>query len=480
MEKERIYFDPSNLWVVKTRELPPKERVSPSVPVSSRMIRMVLMWENAVLEDKLFRPGRTIYIGRSMRNDLVMPTIGLPAKFPLITGGKDKVVLRLPLGVEAFEGLFQLGDELYDLERACREKGKKVGDDVYEIELSAADRGVIEIGYLTLYFDFVPVPPEIEQERPLDRLDPFFLKMFMIMLIIFLVLLTVMQVMPKKEKKTIEDIEKRFAKAILEPKIEPRTVKFDFTRWGKKRKIKTKKSMGKEGQGARRAGKEGKRGRLNPSRRGVTTKKRTIDQAGVLEVFSKSRKYSALADLLGGEGGLGSDVDKYFRPGGSRGKGERWARGIKGTGLGGGGTARTGIGGLGTKGRGTGRVGYGKADLGGKGESAVTAVIEESETYVMGQMDKQAILKVILNNIDAIRYCYERELTQHPSLSGKLVVDFVIGTNGRVRSSSVIRTTMNNPRVERCVASRIRRLVFPKPSYGIVEVKFPFVFRSEG
>lgn len=487
MQNERLYLDRTSLQVKQGAKVPPEALVHPATPFGERMLRVVLFWKDVVVANELFAPGSRICIGRSLKNDFVIPTIGLPASFELFRSEADGCTLRIP---EAMTGLLQLKDKLQSIEEARREIGAPKADGGREVSLTAADRGVLEIGYIYFYFDFVPIPPELAREKPGDRVDALFVRIFMGMMILFLLFLILAQIFPpyQIESQSIENIPQRLAEEILQPQVltPPPPVKLRLEDWQKKQQEEGKialreKPQGKQGEGARREGKEGKRGKMSPSREGMVTQQRSVDQAGLLEVFSKSRKYSALSDILGGEGGgLANNLDKYFRPGGSTGKPGRWARGLKGEGLGGGGTARVGIGGLGTKGRGTGKTGYGNADVGTKGESAVTAVIEEGETYVMGSLDRQAILKVIVDNLGAIQYCYERQLTQQPNLGGKIVVNFVIEGSGRVTSSSVIQSNMGSKVVEDCVAARIRRLIFPKPPYGVVEVKFPFVFRSAG
>ena len=62
-------------------------------------------------------------------------------------------------------------------------------------------------------------------------------------------------------------------------------------------------------------------------------------------------------------------------------------------------------------------------------------------------------------------------------LEGRVSVQFVISTTGQVISSFVQSTTMNNARVESCVAGAVRRWDFPKPAGGgIAIVSYPFNF----
>ena len=67
------------------------------------------------------------------------------------------------------------------------------------------------------------------------------------------------------------------------------------------------------------------------------------------------------------------------------------------------------------------------------------------------------VSEVVNSHNAAIQYCYQRELKRNPDLKGKLVVRFVINPSGKVKDVKIISSTINNPRVERCVVNRIRR-----------------------
>ena len=84
--------------------------------------------------------------------------------------------------------------------------------------------------------------------------------------------------------------------------------------------------------------------------------------------------------------------------------------------------------------------------------------------------------KVIKNNLNAFRYCYQRELQKDPSLSGKITLKFVISKDGSVSTAAVKSSSMNNSAVESCMVSRMMRLSFPDPNGGIVMVSYPFYF----
>lgn len=97
-----------------------------------------------------------------------------------------------------------------------------------------------------------------------------------------------------------------------------------------------------------------------------------------------------------------------------------------------------------------------------------------------GQLDRDEIQKVINDNINSIQRCYERELLKTPGLSGKIQVEWTIGTSGTVRGSRQTFTSMNSTNVSNCILGAIRGWRFPKPRGGEVIVNYPFIFKSIG
>lgn len=105
------------------------------------------------------------------------------------------------------------------------------------------------------------------------------------------------------------------------------------------------------------------------------------------------------------------------------------------------------------------------------------AAIVPTDPVVLGALDRSVIDAVIKRNMNQLRYCYSRELTQNPGLEGRIVVKFVIARDGTVSSATTGSSTMASPRVETCLNARFQNFQFPEPAGGgIVIVKYPFVF----
>lgn len=100
----------------------------------------------------------------------------------------------------------------------------------------------------------------------------------------------------------------------------------------------------------------------------------------------------------------------------------------------------------------------------------------------MGSLDKELIRQVIKKNVTQVRFCYEQQLIELPTLSGKVAVKFVIAPDGSVSSAQAVENTSGNLAFQNCIAARVRTWRFPKPKgNGSVIVTYPFVFKvAEG
>lgn len=138
------------------------------------------------------------------------------------------------------------------------------------------------------------------------------------------------------------------------------------------------------------------------------------------------------------------------------------------------------IGGLATAGKGGGTNAYkgtGSLAVGNIGSADVGVLEEESE--VDGGLDKEAIARVIRQQLGQIRYCYERQLSANPDLYGKILIKFTIGAAGSVVAQTIGNTSLNNAMVEGCILRRIAGWQFPTPKGGTsVLVTYPFLFKS--
>ncbi len=129
-----------------------------------------------------------------------------------------------------------------------------------------------------------------------------------------------------------------------------------------------------------------------------------------------------------------------------------------------------------------GRMGGGKSNYGAgvkldkrKERKAVSL----STPTIMGALPREVVERVIRENKNQIRYCYEVELQRRQNLAGRVSVSWVISSSGRVARVKITDSTLGSKRTEKCIARRIKTWQFPRPAGGgVVTVNYPFIFRS--
>jgi hypothetical protein len=125
------------------------------------------------------------------------------------------------------------------------------------------------------------------------------------------------------------------------------------------------------------------------------------------------------------------------------------------------------------------------AGTGGRTGGATSAVREATITVgdaagTLGARTADEIARVVKSRAGVFRACYQKELNRSPDLDGKVVVEFAIGADGKVVSSTIASgTTLTNEQVQVCLRAQIQRLVFAAADNPST-VRFPFVFSRGG
>lgn len=214
-----------------------------------------------------------------------------------------------------------------------------------------------------------------------------------------------------------------------------------------------------------------------------TQKPVDLSNVGLTSTFGGGGASSKLRQAVQGAGGIIGDANQATGAAGfSKNRpGDDLGSAFKDTGAGGKGVATEGISGGITNGRGSGNSGYGGVGTGLGNKAGVNVDVGGYGASFVGTIDRNGIIRVIQQNKAVIRRCYERELRFKKSLSGRLMVNFIIGEQGRVTSASIDKSqsTLNNEGVESCLANEIKTFKFPDPPAGsIAEIKYPFNFQN--
>ena len=120
----------------------------------------------------------------------------------------------------------------------------------------------------------------------------------------------------------------------------------------------------------------------------------------------------------------------------------------------------------------------GRVKTKGKSEKAIKGSVKMRSGNVIGgtgKMSKGSVASVIKKRKSAIRKCYETALRTNSKVAGKVVIQFTVGTRGRVTAASVKSNSTGDKGVGSCIAKRLKKWKFPKPENGSVTFSYPFV-----
>jgi TonB family protein len=102
-----------------------------------------------------------------------------------------------------------------------------------------------------------------------------------------------------------------------------------------------------------------------------------------------------------------------------------------------------------------------------QGTSARAAVAGDDQAMdlqmSMGVLDQRAVERAMAPHVGAMVECFDRARDARRYLSGQVVLRFVVEASGSVSNIHVVRNELGNQRVERCLTSAGRRIVFPPP-----------------
>lgn len=108
-----------------------------------------------------------------------------------------------------------------------------------------------------------------------------------------------------------------------------------------------------------------------------------------------------------------------------------------------------------------------------------------------GFLDKNIIDSEIRKHTLEISACYERALKENPSVSGFVMVQFVIANNGTVSRATTTEDTLGAPELTECILSTFTTMQFPVglkndalkssdvSAQRELTISYPFRFASE-
>jgi outer membrane biosynthesis protein TonB len=88
----------------------------------------------------------------------------------------------------------------------------------------------------------------------------------------------------------------------------------------------------------------------------------------------------------------------------------------------------------------------------------------------------EEVQRIIRGNLMAVRGCYMNMARTGQARSGKAIVSFSIGADGRPASLRVDAPAFSDTPLPACVTAQVSRWSFPKSQRGGGQVSYPFVF----
>ena len=102
-----------------------------------------------------------------------------------------------------------------------------------------------------------------------------------------------------------------------------------------------------------------------------------------------------------------------------------------------------------------------------RGTSARAAVAGDDQAMDLqmsiGVLDQRAVDRAMAPHVPTMVECFDLARDARRYMSGQIVLRFVVEASGLVSDIQVIKNELGNHRVERCLTSAGRRIVFPPP-----------------
>jgi hypothetical protein len=88
------------------------------------------------------------------------------------------------------------------------------------------------------------------------------------------------------------------------------------------------------------------------------------------------------------------------------------------------------------------------------------------------------IVDTVKAHVSDVRTCYEDALKEDSETKGKLVIEFTVGSDGKVAATRKVESTLKSGaagKLEGCILNKAKGWPFPKPK-GVGNVVFPYPF----
>lgn len=453
----------------------------------SKILRIGVIQGGKVIEERLIRKKADVCVGSDHKNTFVLTGPEVPKSWLLfeLKGTKYDLVFS-----DDMKGRVSVDKNDVDFSSLKAQNFAQKTGDRYRLSLNDSSRGRVQLGNdLTILFHFVAAPPEATRpELPLSAkggwvksiektftacLSASFAVHAMMTLLVF----NVEPPPPPSKEEVLRAIAKLQPPKIEKPK--PKQDKSDNKKKKSDKKSSAKQEKEPEPEKAP-ADKPVKKPTTADEARKAQARRAEVRQAvsnkGLLAMIGASNSDSddSVGNVFGAGSAIGGDLQNALA-------------GTSGVGVASSGGDITRRGGGGGGGGGAADIGEVSAGGGGqvetarKGPAKISSRVKADDiSGVDGQIDKKIVAKTIRRRQRAFQQCYENALKSNSKLAGKLMVEFVIGDDGRVKAADVVRDDVGSAEVSKCVLNLVKRLRFPQPDDGEVTITNSFVFQPGG
>ncbi|MFP4597137.1 MAG: AgmX/PglI C-terminal domain-containing protein [Persicimonas sp.] len=462
-----------------------------------KILRIGLIQNGKILEERLMRAAKPVTIGHGLKkNVLVVPASNLPKTYKLFEPVDGNYQLFF---TSKMSGRVSLGDGVHTLDELISSGKVKKSGNGYVLRLNSRARGKITFGEVTVLFQFVsPPPPRPKPVLPasmrggwLKGIEPFLAAVIALSAILQIGFVAYVELQDWPEELDANmKVEDRFVKIMadkeeVEPPEEPEEEEPQEDGEGEaepdeeqaKPEPQPKKEPEEKKDDKPKTAEE--RAEAEAERRKRMAEK--VEKSTILhQIGSRSEDGGSLADSLS-EGAGKTSMDDAFD--GSKGM-KRGELGAEKSGLDTSGSSDAeGTGSasdIDDLGESSGaRAAKEGVDTGEKDEVEVKASVDvkgSSQTVGSGKLDANRISRVVQRGASAIQRCFERELKKNPDVGGKLVITVTIGRAGKV--TQVNTNTGIGGQFPTCAKTAINRWRFPRPKGGDVSFTKTFVLQS--
>ena len=412
------------------------------------------------IDDRWFdKSGGDITVGEGEKNSFVVPFASLPQSHPLFRRNKGACSLLFTR-----EMLVKVGTAAGDLDPSrARRHGL-----FFELPLTDETRGRVSVGEVTFVFNFAtppPVPPRpvlpAEARGTLWNVtDHTFLTVLAVSLLLHGAAIGAIsrRDLPPEEA-AMEEIPDRFARLLIPDKPPEVEQPPEEQKAVEEKPAEEEKPAAKEKAPAK------------DSAEHKAAVQKAVAQKGLIKILGSvgaGGSGGALANVLAAGGGFSEDIGAALAGAGGVALATEGGGPVR---KGEGAAQATGIGGLATSGGGGVKMRE-KADVAVRG-----SVSQEGDAEVDSpSVDKAALSRFINLRKGSIQGCYEAQLKRSPTLHGKLVLRFTIGTRGQIVEVSIDSDTLGSDELSSCITRLVKAWRMPFSPDADTTVTFPFLF----